>query len=302
VRYNSSVARPIAQIPLQSYKAALPVTLSLEPQGVQPVSFTYEDALTGRPHPEESWVLKGKMGTELKDISRLRPTIHGEFANWGNSPQQVERFTKRFGVLRECTSDDLYHEFDFSFEVSEWLEDQKKFRAWWRCQLGPKPPLKLSSESALKKMEREARQIQRSTMGLPPIEDTDEPGSYLDDLKDVLEYREPGPSEYRWPIAGNPTPSLVLIGKNKGISVEIVAPNLWTYMILLLLREKPAMLRVCQNKTCPNPYFVATRKDQKFCCSVCSQLVASRRWWASHGSARRRKRSVGKGKKGLEGS
>jgi hypothetical protein len=278
----------------------LPVTLSLESRDVQPASFSHEDALTGnRPRSEESWVLRGKMGEELKDISRLNPPIHSEFVNWGSSPQDVQRFTKRFGLLWQRDSDDVHHEFDFSFEVSGWLQDQKRFRQWWLYQLGPKPPLKLSPRGAeLKKTEKEARRIQRSAMGLPPIEEADDRGSYLDDLKEILEYREPTPSEYRWPIPGDPIPSLVLIAKNKGVNVEIVAPNLWTYMILCLLREKPAMLRVCHNGTCLSRYFIATRKDQKFCDSHCSQLVASRRWYESQGRQKRRERNLSRNKKG----
>jgi hypothetical protein len=234
------------------------------------------------------------MGKELKDIGRLRPPIHSRFANWGSSPREVERFTKLFGVLWGCDSD-----VDFSFEVSAWVKDQKKFRKWWWYQLGPKPALKLSPRGAeIKKLEEEARRIQRATMGQPPIEEAGDQRSYFDDLKGILEYSEPSSGEYRWPIPGDPIPSLVLTAINKGINVEIAAPNLWIYMILRLLREKPAMLRICENSTCPNKYFIATRKDQKFCDSRCSQLVASRRWYESRGRDRRRERSLSRTKKG----
>ena len=39
--------------------------------------------------------------------------------------------------------------------------------------------------------------------------------------------------------------------------------------------------RKCQNPTCESPYFLASRRDQKFCNEACSRLVANRRWWDS---------------------
>jgi hypothetical protein len=42
--------------------------------------------------------------------------------------------------------------------------------------------------------------------------------------------------------------------------------------------------RKCQNPTCSAPYFLASRRDQKFCNEQCSRLVANRRWWDQHGS------------------
>lgn len=288
--------RHIATIPLQSYKAALPVTVSLESPGDQPVSFTYADALPrNQIRVEESWVLSGRMGKELKDIGRQRPPIHSEFANWGSTTRDVERFTKRFGVLWECNSADRRYKCDFSFEVSEWLKDQKRFREWWRHQLGAKPPL-TPREKKLKEMEQEMRQAQTLAAGLPPIENDSE-RSCLDDLKDILEYREP-PSEHGMLVPREPIPSLAYTSDKKGIKVEVVAPDLWTYLILRLLMEKPSTLRVCKNKTCANPYFIAARKDQKFCDSRCSQLVASRRWYESSGRERRLERSLGRKTKG----
>jgi hypothetical protein len=268
----------------------LPATVSLESQGDQPVSFTLAAALArNQTRVEETWVLSGRMGKELKDIGRLRQPIHSEFANWGSTARDVERFTKQFGVLWECDSADRLYKYDFSFEVSEWLKDQKRFREWWRHQLGAKPPLTPRGQKL-----RAREQKARLAAGLPPIENDSE-RTYFDDLKNILEYREPL-SEYDMPVS-QPIPSLVFTHK-KGIKVEVVAPDLWTYMILRLLMEKPSTLRVCQNKTCANPYFIATRKDQKFCDSRCSQLVASRRWYESSGRERRRERSLSKKRKG----
>lgn len=42
--------------------------------------------------------------------------------------------------------------------------------------------------------------------------------------------------------------------------------------------------RKCQNPTCSSPYFIASRKDQKYCNEACSRLVANRKWWTEKGA------------------
>ena len=61
--------------------------------------------------------------------------------------------------------------------------------------------------------------------------------------------------------------------------------------------------RHCPNPDCVAPYFFAARRSQKYCADICarpSQREFKRRWWAEHGSARRKSRTrhVTKAKKG----
>jgi hypothetical protein len=56
--------------------------------------------------------------------------------------------------------------------------------------------------------------------------------------------------------------------------------------------------RKCQNPTCAAPYFLASRRDQKFCNEQCSRLVANRRWWDQHGAEWRRDHKQAKQPKG----
>ena len=56
--------------------------------------------------------------------------------------------------------------------------------------------------------------------------------------------------------------------------------------------------RRCQNPTCPAPYFLAARRDQKYCNEKCSRLVANRRWWDQHGAEWRRDHKSAKKSKG----
>jgi hypothetical protein len=53
-------------------------------------------------------------------------------------------------------------------------------------------------------------------------------------------------------------------------------------------------VRCCANSECPAPYFLTTKKGQRYCSSKCSapaQKEAKRRWWNEHGSKQRSARS-----------
>ena len=52
------------------------------------------------------------------------------------------------------------------------------------------------------------------------------------------------------------------------------------------------MLRVCKREDCPTRYYIATRRDQKYCNTYCSQLVATRKWWAAHAQEWRKNREI----------
>ena len=59
--------------------------------------------------------------------------------------------------------------------------------------------------------------------------------------------------------------------------IELRPADCWTYIRLLLMRdliEKRA--RVCANQSCPAPYFIARRNNQKFCEWKCANVVAQR--------------------------
>ena len=61
--------------------------------------------------------------------------------------------------------------------------------------------------------------------------------------------------------------------------------------------------RHCPNPDCVAPYFFAARRSQKYCADICarpSQREFKRRWWAEHGSVRRKSRTrhATKAKKG----
>jgi len=63
-------------------------------------------------------------------------------------------------------------------------------------------------------------------------------------------------------------------------------------MVLLYALKHVHLLRYCGNADCKEPYFVAKRASQVFCCGPCAepaQREAKKRWWDEHGEAGRKK-------------
>jgi hypothetical protein len=74
--------------------------------------------------------------------------------------------------------------------------------------------------------------------------------------------------------------------------IEIGVGDLWTLTRLLFLRDCGAKkTRVCANPDCPAPYFLQTRKGQKFCTHRCAVLVNVRRFRAGLAVGRTKKKS-----------
>jgi hypothetical protein len=61
--------------------------------------------------------------------------------------------------------------------------------------------------------------------------------------------------------------------------LEITVEDLWTLIRLLFLRDwLDGRAKVCDSPDCPAPYFLASRKGQKFCSQRCAVLVNVRRF------------------------
>lgn len=55
--------------------------------------------------------------------------------------------------------------------------------------------------------------------------------------------------------------------------------------LLYYLRRNAQRLLRCPNPDCPAPYFLSTKKGQKYCSTACArpaQLESKRRWWSEH--------------------
>lgn len=72
-----------------------------------------------------------------------------------------------------------------------------------------------------------------------------------------------------------------------GRRIEIMVPDLWTAICILLLRDRASRkVGICRRKDeCPAPYFIKPRTDQEFCggdCKRWARLEVKRRYWHKH--------------------
>lgn len=233
----------------------------------------------------EAWIVFGTQGSVKKDLSQSREPIHMAFANWGSSPADIARFTKQYGLLWDCLADGQHLvsgkwvRSDFEFAADVWVDSQSTSRSWWRHRFGPVPEEPDAERKKIQEFVRKAKEELRRKRGiLGPL---------------------PAETYFEKAVSLAQEISLAVFKDGKGRPiVELVAPDLWHYMSVLLLSEKHEMLRLCKREGCPTPYYIATRKDQKYCGTDCSQLVATRTWWAKHGKEwRNKRRKLGKKKR-----
>lgn len=76
--------------------------------------------------------------------------------------------------------------------------------------------------------------------------------------------------------------------------IEFATENLWSFLCLLFLRDNAAgRTKVCANPDCTAPYYLAKRKDQRFCargeCTAYAQRQYTLKWWHDKGQDRRTK-------------
>jgi hypothetical protein len=77
----------------------------------------------------------------------------------------------------------------------------------------------------------------------------------------------------------------------RGNHVEMITASCHDYMGILLARDiADDRTRICQRPKCPTPYFVANRRDQKFCSHKCASDAAQNRHRKRLKSSRRKKR------------
>jgi len=167
----------------------------------------------------------------------------------------VLEFTRKYGLLdptgKYCGWEPNYPGGKFSFKVASWVELQSEFRQHWDWNNNP----------------ADWQTVKHDLMGFLSSEVDNSP-----------EFCHPG-VEVDYILDLGPKPYILLR-----------AQTLWQYLYTLLLFHSVGDLRTCQNPDCPAPRFVARRKDQVFCSSDCSALLAKRRWWAKHGEEWRNSR------------
>jgi hypothetical protein len=83
--------------------------------------------------------------------------------------------------------------------------------------------------------------------------------------------------------------TFVIPGRHGAFQLEARPDELLGALWLALLGFS-GRTRKCENPTCVAPYFIASRRDQKYCNEACSRLVANRKWWSEKGTQWRENR------------
>ena len=73
---------------------------------------------------------------------------------------------------------------------------------------------------------------------------------------------------------------------------RLVASDLWTYICVRFLADRPdGLTKVCEFGGCKFlPYFIKSRKDQRFCCRQCRALKNMADWRADPENLEREKK------------
>lgn len=220
-------------------------------------------------NPKSELVL-GRLGTGRCDLSNLRgEPFHQKFVNWRSKADGIVEFTRQYGPLDwdgELADVHPLTGLKFYFLADHWRERQSEFRKLW--ETGATEGLRGPTWSQFSMLSGFSTAITADRYG--------NPGNHKgEDDEEQLIWRDP---ETVWlPGRGGPT-------------ALIDALTSWQYLCLLLMFEKAERLRKCENTDCAAPYFIASRKDRRFCSEDCAHLIVARRWWKKHGNEWRQAR------------
>jgi hypothetical protein len=77
--------------------------------------------------------------------------------------------------------------------------------------------------------------------------------------------------------------------------LELLPADLWTYIRLLFIRDSSEHLaRICANKNCKHPYFIANRKDKHLCSPACRNAANQRNFQRNKKQKRAKQRMEAK--------
>ncbi len=211
-------------------------------------------------------VISGVMGSKRRDLSALREPFHREYANCTLDRKAILMFTRQYGLLdwegQFAGRTDLAG-LKFTFHVEEWREHRANFLSAWATTSRNQKGLNWS--------------IVPDTFPMPS---TRSAWMVFDHNSLIVK----GPKTL-WTLT------------EKGPVARVYAQTSWEYLWMLLCFEQREKLRSCENPKCAAPYFIARRKDQRFCGEDCAHLIAASRWWTQHGKEWRRRRASRKAKR-----
>jgi hypothetical protein len=193
-------------------------------------------------------VITGQLGRERVQIFTRPARVIEDFVNTSASPGDIARFTRRYGVLLR---DDV-----------EWFTHPGEEKI-----AGDRFCIHCGQWLA-------SQELFRAEWARKGRTDEDLAKAVADQIN-----LQSG--------AGRVVKAFVRPGTKGGFQLELQPDDLLGALWLAFIgfSDRP---RKCQNPKCPAPYFLASRRDQKFCNEQCSKLVANRRWWNLHGAEWRR--------------
>jgi len=192
---------------------------------------------------EAGYVVEGALGGNAVQIFLHPDRVIEDFANTSGSPEGILRFTRRYGVLNKEDVDLP------ALMQSKHLTGHSfliECNQWFKCQ-------------ALFRAEWERK------------------GKSNDELARLAAEQINPKSLFERGIQ-----AFVMPNKDGGLQVELRPDDLLGALWLAFVGHS-GRTRKCENPTCLAPYFLASRRDQKFCNERCSRLVANRKWWAEKG-------------------
>jgi hypothetical protein len=87
----------------------------------------------------------------------------------------------------------------------------------------------------------------------------------------------------------------------KKLTADPICKALGNIFVALMPAKRLAdRLRRCENPACPAPYYIAKRRNQKFCTEICAapaQREQKSAWWSEHGEKWRKKQKSKAGRK-----
>jgi hypothetical protein len=199
--------------------------------------------------------IRGTLGREKVQVFSHPDRMIEDFANTTKDPKDILRFTQRYGVLHRADS--------------EWFEiaPDERVQGDDFC---------IHCDQWLESQERMRTEWERT--GKPDFLQAQGVGRQLAAPKSIAEHG----------VRTLVRPS------RRGFQLELQPDDLLAALWLAFIRYSDRT-RKCRNPTCVAPYFLASRRDQRFCNEKCARLVANRRWWSKEGPSWREARSKREG-------
>lgn len=206
---------------------------------------------------EDGKWLVGSYREDVKPIEEI-PQALGRFVNLGSEATAIGSFTRDYGLLHwgwaHRAHGSLSDANQFYLPLEQFTRSQAGLRSFWK---------QLSCRQRRVALAQFTEWVTPQLASETRVKSVENP-------------------EELWKTAQPKLGMQVTMNDKRALETRLVAGDLWQalcWMLLERLATRTNALRLCQNHKCPNePYFVATRRGQKYCNAGCSKLVADREY------------------------